>query len=83
MTTPTEQIPRTLRIAFVIDTSDSYDESGVQIVDVISIFPLGEHLYAIQTEPFNDHSITTAGAGRAFRTDQIISMINHLQQYTH
>ena len=73
----------TLRIAFVVDSSDCYDESGVQIVDIISIFPVADNnIYLIQTEPFNDRSLSL-GAGRAFRPDQITTIMTNLHHLPH
>ena len=50
----------------------------MQIVDIISIFPVGENLYIIQTTPFNDHSLLF-GAGRPLRAEQITKIIEHLR----
>ena len=65
-----------LRLALVIDVTDSYDTNGVQVVDLISLQPLAPNTYIIQTKPFDDTALRH-GAGAPISQRDIHSLLNN------
>ena len=68
-----------VRLALVVDPQDKYDESAVQVIDLVGINPIGDNIFIIQTVPFDHHSIAN-GAGHLLTSDQknlIISSLTH------
>lgn len=68
---------KNIHAAFVIDTHDSYDENGVQVVDILTIQPVGYFTYIIKTKQFDDSGVEH-GAGESLTERQIEDIINFL-----
>ena len=66
-------------IALVVDTRDSYDDYGVQVVDLNSILPLGNQIYVISTKKLDDTSFAH-GAGKPFTKEELLSIIEALKK---
>lgn len=43
-----------IKLALVVDDGESYDEGNVQVVDIVSIQPLDDFVFLLQTKPFNN-----------------------------
>lgn len=63
-----------IRLALVVDSADSYDGSSVQIVDLTSLIPIGNHTYIIRTKPFDDSKLEN-GAGEFIPRNEIYNLI--------
>lgn len=67
-----------IRLALVVDTVDSYDDNGVQVVDLLSLQPLGHNTYIIRTKEFNDHALVN-GAGLPITPNEIHTLLHALK----
>ena len=67
-----------VRLALVVDSADSYDGSNVQIADLTSLIPIGNHTYIIRTKPFDDIKIQN-GAGEFISRNEIYHLLHNLK----
>lgn len=67
-----------IKLALVIDSLDSYDGGGVQIVDLLSLLPIGNNTYIIRTKPFTEPKLQN-GAGEFIPRSEIFSLLQSLK----
>lgn len=64
-----------IKIALVVD--DSTDESGIQVIDVVSVEPLGDNRFIVETKPFRDVCLS-CGVGVPFDQTQALAVARYL-----
>lgn len=65
----------TVRMALVVDDSASYDESNIQVVDLVRIFPFNSTLYLVETKPFNDKCLENGAGDPPFTIEQVKALL--------
>lgn len=70
-----------VRIALVVGSQgDIFDENSLQVVDIRGIQPVGDNIFVIKTDSFDQHTIS-AGAGENLTQDEKSMIIDAFIQH--
>ena len=69
---------KSIKLALVVDDNNSYDESNVQVVDIVRIQPLNGTVYILETKPFNNICLKDGAGVKPFSENEIRFYLNSL-----